>query len=379
MKLTTLSFHMQSGWSEPFPTNDSSRTLVVVFGASEFFDNPTPLEQLREAFPTSHVVGCSTSGEIHGDLVLDGSLSVAVMQFETSEIATAFTQVHNADDSFAAGQDLAAQLNRDDLKAVFVLSDGLKVNGSELVRGFNDLLPSSITITGGLAGDGDRFGRTWNVCNSEPQEGIVSAVGFYGSSIKIGHGSQGGWDRFGPERTVTRSSGNVLFEFDGQPALELYKKYLGEQASELPATGLMFPLAVRENGTSERRIVRTILAVDEDTQSMTFAGDIPQGCLAQLMRANFDRLEDGASGAATMTQASSASSGDILSIAISCVGRRLVLGERTEEEIEATLDALPDGTRQIGFYSYGEISPYASGYCELHNQTMTLTTIGEDS
>jgi hypothetical protein len=59
------------------------------------------------------------------------------------------------------------------------------------------------------------------------------------------------------------------------------------------------------------------------------------------------------------------------------VGRRLVLGSRTEEEIEATLEVLPKGTQQIGFYSYGEISPYTAGTCDLHNQTMTLTTLSE--
>ena len=54
-----------------------------------------------------------------------------------------------------------------------------------------------------------------------------------------------------------------------------------------------------------------------------------------------------------------------------------VLGERTEEETEAALDALPGEARQIGFYSYGEISPWSTGPCDLHNQTYTLTTIAE--
>jgi hypothetical protein len=70
-------------------------------------------------------------------------------------------------------------------------------------------------------------------------------------------------------------------------------------------------------------------------------------------------------------------SGPQLAVAISCVGRRLVLGERTEEEIEATLEALAPGAELVGFYSYGEIGPHAEGFCDLHNQTMTVTTIGE--
>ncbi len=208
----------------------------------------------------------------------------------------------------------------------------------------------------------------------------MTAVGFYGDHIQVGHGSKGGWDKFGPERQVTKSSGNVLYQLDGRPALELYKEYLGERASGLPATGLLFPLAIRTSQTEGKVLVRTILAVDEATQSMTFAGDIPEGVFAQLMRANFDRLIQGASEAATLTinsHNSLPSNSPTLCIAISCVGRRLVLGERSEEEVEAALEILPKGSRQIGFYSYGEISPYQSGTCDLHNQTMTLTTITE--
>ncbi len=239
------------------------------------------------------------------------------------------------------------------------------------------MLDDSVVVTGGLAGDGDRFESTWVIDKGKPVSGIVSAVGLYGDAVKLGHGSQGGWDMFGPERVVTRSSANVLYELDGKPALKLYKEYLGERASGLPATALLFPLSLRETREDERRVVRTVLSIDEDEQSMTFAGDLPEGSLAQLMRANFDRLVDGAAGASLSAAGMVGDGSNVLSIAISCVGRRLVLGERTEEEVEAALENLPTGCRQIGFYSYGEISPYASGHCDLHNQTMTLTAISE--
>ena len=211
-----------------------------------------------------------------------------------------------------------------------------------------------------------------------PASGIVRGVGLYGDALRMGHGSMGGWDIFGPERTITRARANVLYELDGRPALDLYKSYLGELSGGLPATGLLFPLAIRTAGSrpDEPSLVRTILAVDEDDQSMTFAGDMPEGARAQLMRANVDRLIEGAADAALMVDGGGGA-GPTLVLGISCVGRRLVLGERTEEEIEATVECLPGGVQQIGFYSYGEISPHASGLCELHNQTMTLTTIHE--
>jgi hypothetical protein len=378
MKLETFAYKKGSGWSMgTLPALDSDQTLVVVFGAPSFRDAPEPVQHLLRAYPTSHVIGCSSSGEIFDTAVYDDSLSVSVIRFEHTRLASVTAACSSAQGSFAAGKAIADELHRPDLRGVLVLSDGLQVNGSELVKGINSVLPDSVVVTGGLAGDGDRFKNTWVLHEGMLQSGYITAVGFYGERIQIGHGSKGGWDVFGPERRVTRSEGNRLYELDGKPALELYKTYLGEQSSGLPASGLLFPLALRANAADEKSVVRTILAVDEAQQAMIFAGDIPQGYLAQLMKANFDRLIGGASEAAALAKTPADGASPTLSIAISCVGRRLVLGERTDEELEATLDVLPKGTRQIGFYSYGEISPYAAGYCDLHNQTMTLTMVSE--
>ncbi len=380
MELRTHSFTLDAGWTAPPDASlDSPATLVLAFGAPEMLDAPDALRTLATTFPRSVVLGCSTSGEIHGTHIVDRSVSVAVARFASTRVRYAEAPALSTADSRSAGESLAKQLAGDGLRAVLVFSDGLTVNGTELVAGINNGLPDDVVVTGGLAGDGSRFQRTWVLTREGPRGGRVVAVGLYGSEVRVGHGSKGGWDIFGPERLVTRSVGNVLYELDGRPALDLYKTYLGERASGLPATGLLFPLSLRSNNDADdKRLVRTILAVDEATQSLTFAGDIPQGARAQLMRANFDRLVAGAESAAEMTGAMESAQGPVLSIAISCVGRRLVLGERTEEEIEATLDALPKGALQVGFYSYGELSPFASGRCDLHNQTMTLTTLAED-
>ena len=359
---------------------DSANSLLLLFGASRLIDRPDLIQQVMTACPRSHVMGCSTAGEIHGGQISDDSLVVAVVHFEKTRLLTTHAAVQAPQDSYRAGRAIAANIHQPGLRGVLVLSDGLNVNGSELVKGLNDTLGGTVVVTGGLAGDGTNFKRTWVMKDRAPQSGFVTAIGFYGDHFRSGQGSKGGWDKFGPERRITKSTGNILYELDGRPALQLYKEYLGDRASGLPATGLLFPLAIRSSTTDGKFLVRTILAVDEAAQSMTFAGDLPQGMLAQLMRANFDRLIQGASEAATLAlngKGPAASSSPALSIAISCVGRRLVLGERTEEEIEATLDILPNGSSQVGFYSYGEISPYAGGVCDLHNQTMTLTTITE--
>ena len=377
MDLETCTY-AEGAWSLPaLPDLDSPRTLVLVFGASGLLDRPAPLLELGGTYPTSHLLGCSTAGEISGAGVSDDSLSVAVVRFHRTDLRSAFAPTGTSDGSFAAGRAIASQLQGPALRGVILLSDGLTVNGSELIAGINDVLPNTVVVTGGLAGDGDRFQRTWVMQGGRPAQGGVSAVGLYGDSLIIGHGSQGGWDFFGPERRVTRSSGNVLYEIDGRPALSLYRRYLGERASGLPATALLFPLGLRAQHGDDKTLVRTVLAIDEENQSMTFAGDIPEGSIVQLMRSNIDRLIGGASEAGRRLHASSDAPGARLGIAISCVGRRLVLGERAEEEIEAVLNALPAATQLVGFYSYGEIAPGADGRCDLHNQTMTLTMLAE--
>jgi len=277
-----------------------------------------------------------------------------------------------------AGKALALKLANKELRHVFVLSEGLHVNGTELVTGMRDNLPEGVNVTGGLAGDGADFNKTLIISNAgEVKSNIITAIGFYGDQIKIGYGSFGGWDSFGVERSVTKSEGNVVFEIDNTPALELYKSFLGEQAKNLPSSGLLFPLNMRIE-TDGEPVVRTILAVDEQKQSLTFAGDIPEGSYIKLMKANIDRLINGAEKAARVSVDPLGQNKADLAILISCVGRKLVLKQLIEEEVEAVQEIVGDKTTLTGFYSYGEIAPFLKGTrCELHNQTMTITTFTE--
>jgi hypothetical protein len=96
------------------------------------------------------------------------------------------------------------------------------------------------------------------------------------------------------------------------------------------------------------------------------------------MRTSNDHLIESASRAMANAVAGVATDAPSLVVSVSCVGRRLVLGERTEEEIETVFDGVPPGSGHVGFYSYGEISPaLAGGASQLHNQTMTITVFSE--
>ncbi|HEV8605931.1 MAG TPA: FIST N-terminal domain-containing protein [Tepidisphaeraceae bacterium] len=378
MKISRTLWTKDSGWSpaiNALPGADQAG-LVLVFGATSQMKNGT-LKDIQKAFPKAYVCGCSTAGEIAGEHVLDDSVCVTAIQFQHTTFRTAAVSVSGPADSFSAGAKLAMAIPQENLVHAFVLSDGLSVNGSELVKGITSRLPAGVAVTGGLSGDGARFAETYVCADGIAEQKRIVLLGFYGSRLRVGCGSMGGWDSFGPERRITRSKANVLFELDGRSALELYKEYLGSHAAGLPASGLLFPLALRQENSGES-VVRTILAVSEKDQSMTFAGDVPEGALARLMRANFDRLVDGAAGAARTCRQKIGEGKADLAILISCVGRKLVLKQRIEEEVEAVLDVLGEGVVATGFYSYGEISPFTpEARCALHNQTMTVTTFTE--
>ncbi|MCC7326167.1 MAG: FIST C-terminal domain-containing protein [Burkholderiales bacterium] len=378
MLLHTFAWRKRTGWSAPWPSDmDSPSTLAVIFGGNSSPACRSALAEIAGRLPRSVLLGCSTAGEIMGAHVDDDSLAIALARFDNVGLRRAALPIVTQRDSFAAGQALGRALLGPDLRAVFVLCDGLHVNGTQLVGGINQALPDHVIVTGGLAGDGERFDSTWVLVGAEALDHYVTAVGFYGESLRVGYGCDAGWSSFGPERNVTRAQGNVLHELDGRPALALYRSYLGERAEGLPATAMLFPLSIRRGLDDTQPLIRTILGIDEAAQSMTFAGDIPTGHLARLMRTNTERLIESAGHAARAAAQSFPATATPLALSVSCIGRRLMLGERTDEEIEGVLAELPSGTGQVGFYSYGEMSPRLAGGCDLHNQTMTVTLLDE--
>lgn len=379
MKTKVLTYRLAQGWSSALPAHlDSPQTLVLAFGSSSFADHPTPFQALRAALPQAVMLGCSTSGEIAGAALSDGSISVAVTRFEHTRLRCVETVVSEASASAAAGAELAALLAGDDLRAVFILSEGLAVNGATLVAGLVAALPPGVQVTGGLAGDGAAFAKTWVLSQDLPQRHIVSAVGLYGDRLRAHSGCDGGWMDFGPQRRITKSVGPVLHELDGKPALDLYKDYLGKLAAELPGSALLFPLSIRTPGSAERPLVRTILGIDDAARTMTFAGDVPEGHEARLMRTTDDSLIGSAAQAMSQATHDLGDTPSSLVISVSCVGRRLMLGERAEEEVEIIAERAPASGAHVGFYSYGEIAPAAAGgACVLHNQTMTVTVFTE--
>jgi hypothetical protein len=373
MKVEQVTWSDPDGWQQP--AEHAGAQLVLVFGDRTALANRALAASLASQWPDAAHIGCSTAGQIRDTQVFDSGAVATAISFAHTRVQVATTDV-TAAGSAKAGAALAASLAAPDLIHVLIISEGLDINGEALVRGLGERLPARVSVTGGLSADGEHFRETLVLVDGEARHNSVAAIGLYGSRLKVGCGSLGGWDPFGPERQITRSEGNVLYELDGQSALALYKRYLGDHAADLPASGLLFPLSLRTRQVSAP-VVRTILSVNEADQSLTFAGDVPVGGYVRLMKANFDRLIDGAVGAGRVSSNALGTPVD-LALLISCVGRRMVLRQRVEEEVEGVRDIVGPHAAIAGFYSYGEISPFTpQARCELHNQTMTVTTFSE--
>ncbi|MEH6680476.1 MAG: FIST N-terminal domain-containing protein [Sediminicola sp.] len=355
---------------------DLKNPLVLVFGNRYMLQEEKLFKEVRKMFPDGHLVFGSTAGEIMGENVLNGTVVLTAIEFEKGHFLVKSKNVSEFDhNDVALGKSITKEFPNDQLKHIFVVSEGSTVNGSDLIAGLEQGGDGSIGISGGLCGDDDRFEVTLSSYNQPPKEGEVVGIGFYGNSLEISCANFGGWTPFGPERLITKSRKNILFELDGKPALELYKKYLGDKARELPKSALLYPLSVRTN--EGEAIVRTILNIDEERNAMILAGDVPEGSKVQLMMATVDDIANGARSAAKLAVQGRKTASQ-LAILVSCVGRKLVMDQRTEEEIEEVTHVVGDTVPIAGFYSYGEMAPFAGrNSCKLHNQTMTLTLFSE--
>jgi hypothetical protein len=362
----------------PLPT----ATLVLTFGSMRRFSDPNLAKQLKERYPIAQIVGCTTSGEISAQGVFDDSVQITAIMWEKSQQKVLSTKMNDMQNSFEVAVGLAKQLKADALKTVLLFSDGLHVNGSELLDGFQSVL-GDIPIVGGMAGDGAAFVKTLQIINETISDNLVIAVGIYGDSLITANGALGGWKPYGPPRKITKSVKNVVYEMDGKPALSLYKLYIGDAyAKGLPSSGLKFPLALIEEGKRDVEKIRTLLAIDAMTGSLTFAGNVEEGQTVRLCQTSHDKLIEGASGAAQMVTnnlATIRTSQTALALCVSCVGRKLVMAENISDEITAVHNILGIQTAITGFYSYGEFAPRPNTKDNvLHNQTMTIGYLTEE-
>jgi hypothetical protein len=379
MQIRQLTLHQDQPAPDQLATLQTlAPQLLLVFAAPAYFERGILLSSLQAALPGCVVLGCSTAGEIASQGVEEGSAVLTAIRFGATRVASAATLLQGMQDAQAAGQRLATALQADDLQLLLLLAPGTDINGTALLDGLQQVLGDAVPVVGGMAADDGRFCQTFTLHQAAWHDHQLVAVGLYGQQLQVGHGSCGGWSTFGPARQVSRCQQNILYELDGAPALDVYKRYLGEYATALPGSGLLFPFAMLGSSGEDQGVIRAILGVNEQDGSLTLAGELANGSQLKLMHAGTDSLVRGAEQSASDARLSGADQEDSLALLVSCVGRKLVMGDRVDEEVEAVADVLGKQMVLAGFYSNGEISPFAVGHpSRLHNQTMTITTLRE--
>ncbi len=379
MKTVQLRRSIDTNWEYLGENIPLSKPLVLVFGNRYLLEKNEIYQEIKEIFNDGEIVFSSSAGDISSHSVDDDGITITAIEFEKSSFEIKTVNVKNDNqfvNSYEAGYALIQQFDKENLKYVLVISDGSVINGSQLANGMNKVTNNAILITGALCSDAARFEKTICSYNENPKPGEIVGIGLYGEQLEISFAINDGWTPFGPERIVTKSKDNILYELDNKPALDLYKTYLGDKSKELPAAALLFPLKVKSSNEQES-IVRTILNINEKENSMILAGDIAENSTVQLMMTNVDSIINAAEIAAKKANHQREKSPE-LAILVSCIGRKLVLDQRVEEEVDEVVEVIGNKTTICGLYSYGEIAPFnGENNCQLHNQTMTITLISE--
>jgi hypothetical protein len=376
MQKFEFTFTPLRGW-QGLPDASFEPDLVLFFGSKKAFDDGAAYFDLRSRFPKAIVFGCSGGGQIHSSGIIDDGITGLALKFKSTKLKLVSISSNDSDESLKIGNNLGRQLLSSDLVGVFVLSEGLEINGDNLMEGLSQSLPNTVVIGGGLAADDDRFARTTVSANCLPMRNLVAAVGFYGPDVEIKSSNGGGWKKTGKTMKITASRDNHLYDLNDEDALSIYKNNLGSEAAQLPMSGLRFPLMVSDPNDSEKSFVRTLLGIDNDVGMLTFAGNIPEGWTAEVMQASSDDLIEAASSAALETLSSDDKAPDV-SILVSCIGRRLVLGDKSVAEVNAVDKSYGQQTAMTGFYSYGEFSKTVENdSAHLFNQSLALFTITE--
>ncbi len=355
-------------------TYSKSDSLILLFqDRIEYQESTQAHDLLSQKFPDLDIVFISTGGSITDDDQIVDSPYAVLLHLEKSRLVSSIYSFDDYEDETTLGEHIISATCHEELKYIMLFTVGNEHNIGSVLRGLDENLNKKISISGGIAADSTRFDQSLVGLNGTVNNHSIVSIAFYGQDLKVKTNYSGGWIPFGPSRTVTRSEDNVLYEIDGQPALDLYKKYLGEEhTAKLPESALYFPLQVDRDGKSEP-IARTVLSIDEESKTMHFAGDIPQDVPVRLMRTTLEEIIL----AAGNTLHDSPTEEVEVTLLISCIGRRLLLEQRIEEEIEEVRDHVPNDSFIFGYYSYGEISMNSIHKGEIYNQTMTITTFSE--
>jgi len=352
--------------------------LILIFASFDFENLSCSIQDISKKFKNAIITGCTSNGIINSKGVNNSVIAITALKFTNSSVA--LYTINLSPDScatFECGSKFINKIEQDNLKHIFLLSDQHLLIEQEFLDGMNANSDAAVSITGGLSSNSEFDDSKGLIINGKLDTNKAIAVAFYGESLKVGYHAVAGWNSYGSEHLVTNSSEKKILEIDDQPALDWYNSHFNENdIKKIKNIGIKYPIKIR-NSENTSPVLRSPEHFDESDKSINLLSDISKGSYIRVMKADKDRVINGAENAAKKIIENYNHQHE-LAILISCKGRKLLLNGSTSEEVEAVVDQFPESTITTGFYSNGEISPfYKKTKCSYHNLTMCITTISE--
>lgn len=358
--------------------------VALVFASADHDHEPL-LAAIQRELPGVPIVGCTGEGVIADDESNETLAAAAVMVIASDRIRFETCLIEDyGRDPVAAGAALAARVNAagPDVRCLCVMPDGLHGNCTDLLAALHERIEVPMPIIGGAAADAMTFDTTWQYGEGRVVTGGLAALIISGPvdvEVAVSHGCAA----LGLEREVTRADGGWIHEIDGQPAWRLFQDYLGDDAADLNAEGIVH-LCVGErlrhdSADYDPLVIRTPLQLDQASGALFFpGGGLTEGRTIQFTRRDPEKIRASVRDTAARLRGSHPDRAPDVVFQFDCAGRgRILWGGGASAEVVAPLrQALGRATPWIGFHTYGEIAPIA-GTPYYHNYSVALCALYE--
>lgn len=363
---------------ESISANQFKPNLAIAFA-----DVKHNLKELTNLFNDLNIdlIGCSSAGEIVDENIYEKKISVLIMDINKSYYNLLYKEIRE-ETNYNSLQILGTEIvDVYENPAVLLFTGGMTLDGDEVVNQIKKAKKSDYPIYGGMAGDDLTFEHTFSFTNNWiTKKGVVALV-INNDKVKVQGKCVSGWEGMGTKHQITKSKGNILYEIDGKPALEVYKNYFHfhthfkkevlENNDFFESITGQYPLII--NRSDDYTIMRSPLVSDFKNDAIVLAGSVIEGEFFQFgIAPDFELLEKTTESFKNLKKEMPKIDAALM---INCKGRHTALGPEIIEEIEAIHKLWQAPT--VGFFSYGEIGNATNGTCEFHNVTCTLATLTE--
>lgn len=351
----------------------NKRPSAGILFCSPELDLSYVVSEIRNKYPDMELAGCTTDGEFSSELgFTDDSVVLMVFVSHIIEIRAGIGK-NLASRGSEAGID-AALSARSGLQSHgeecfgIILSDPINAGVSDISQGIGQILGDCFPLFGAASAAHSKQRTTYQFCNDEIVTDSIVLLLFSGPLL-FSFGIQGCHAGISGKAKITSSDKNVLYKIGDMPALDYFRRYIGNKYDIF----MNYCIAIFEEGR-EGFYVRNAPFCDSDKGTVTLNGVVTEGAYLQIGTADKSKCIDSCKASLLMALHSYPGSAPLAAVHFSCAGRKMSLGTKVKLEAETTVQYLPD-IPFCGFYTYGEFSPLEPGSKSLFHGTSFVTLL----